>query len=204
MFFEADVCAIADLFVPRQPISMRVDARNDVVEAISIHIIYQHLSAALAATEFERVMFPLRVTGQRCRLFPPAIFIENVCPSIPIYVAGSDPVGVALPAALRRYRMELPWQTRIFPIGSRISHEASRAAEDIRPPIPIDIHEVGRFIIHYIQNEMPLPMSLAAFRIFIPGCVLAWKSIDENVVPAIAVEIIGEDDKCFGIGIVHP
>src|SRR5437773_10371773 len=50
---------------------------------------------------------------------------------------------------------------------------------------------------------MPLPMSLAAFRIFVPGSVLARKAIDQDIIPTIAVEIVGESYESVGIGVVH-
>ena len=45
-------------------------------------------------------------------------------------------------------------------------------------------------------------MSFAAFRIFVPGGILTWKTEHENVRPAIAVEIVGERQKVFRIGII--
>ena len=49
---------------------------------------------------------------------------------------------------------------------------------------------------------MPLPVSFASFRIFIPGGVLSGETVDQNVRPAVIIEIIGEDEKSFRIGVV--
>src|SRR5258706_3326431 len=49
---------------------------------------------------------------------------------------------------------------------------------------------------------MPLPMAFAAFGIFIPGSVLAGKTIDQNVRPAVVVEVIDKREKVVRIRVV--
>ncbi len=82
---ETDLAILLDLFVPRKAVAVSVNARDDVVEAIAVDIIDIHLRAATG--ERIRVFDPDGIAGERERLFPPAVFFNDVHASITIDVA---------------------------------------------------------------------------------------------------------------------
>src|SRR5438105_291551 len=81
MLLKSDLSTVFDLLIPGQPVSMRIDARDNIIQTVSIHIIDQHLRATLTAAKLEWVMFPDRIASQRLRLLPPAILVQNVGPA---------------------------------------------------------------------------------------------------------------------------
>src|SRR3954462_2872885 len=46
---------------------------------------------------------------------------------------------------------------------------------------------------------MPAPVSVPAFRILVPGGVLAWKSNDQNVVPPVAIEVMAPGEEVLRV-----
>src|SRR5438552_2984117 len=91
----------------------------------------------------------------------------------------------------------------MFPIRLRITDVTTRAAEDLGFAVAIEVDEPGRLIIEHVENDVPLPMTLAAFGVFVPGSFLAGKSVDQNIGPSIRIEIIRERKKTFRVGIVR-
>src|SRR5260370_15974297 len=51
---------------------------------------------------------------------------------------------------------------------------------------------------------MALPMSVTAFGVFIPSRLLAWEPIDQNIHPAIAIEVIDKTEEVVRVHIVGP
>src|SRR5436190_5870678 len=90
----------------------------------------------------------------------------------------------------------------MFPIRSAITDVPARTAQQVRLAILVDIGKPRGFVVDNIEDIMALPMSVAALWIFEPGRIFAWKTVHQNIGPAVAVEIIGEDEEVFGVGIV--
>src|SRR5260221_1200053 len=98
-------------------------------------------------------------------------------------------------------RMKFPGPIRAFPIRFGIADITARATKNFGFAIPGDVHKSRRFIVHHIEDDMPLPMSLAALWIFVPRRILSWKTVNQDVGPAVAVEIVGKLEKIIGIGV---
>src|SRR5436190_23875329 len=92
IFLESDFIAFSDLGVPGETIAMRIDAGDDVVEAVAVYVIDEHLRATHAGTEAERMMFPHWIAGQGLGLLPPTVLVENIHTAIAIDIARADPM----------------------------------------------------------------------------------------------------------------
>ena len=200
MFTESDLAVFLDLFEPGKAVAVRVDAGDDVVEAVTVDVIGIHLRAARG--EGVWVFDPNGIVGEGLRLFPPGIFFDDVHASIAVDVANTKAMGETLIIALGCDGMEFPRSSRIFPICFGVSEVAAGATNDLGFVIAIDIGECRRFIINDVEDDMLLPMAFAAARIFIPGSILAGETVNQNVVPAVAIEIISEGKEVVGIRIV--
>src|SRR5206468_1510025 len=75
-------------------------------------------------------------------------------------------------------------------------------ANDLRFAVPGEVGERRRFIIRHVEDDVLLPVSLAAFGILIPGGNFTGKPEDENVVPAVPVEIVSEGEEIVGVSVV--
>src|SRR5436305_7591106 len=60
VLFKVDLAIQFYLFIPGQAVTMCVEAGNDIVKAVSIDVIDQHLSGGRKG---ERMFFPDRITG---------------------------------------------------------------------------------------------------------------------------------------------
>ena len=71
---------------------------------------------AAASGEGHLVQLPELSLVPRCRLFPPALFHQDILPAVVVHVADTQPVREALVVTLRRNRREFP---RLSPIAFR-------------------------------------------------------------------------------------
>ena len=46
---------------------------------------------------------------------------------------------------------------------------------------------------------MLFPVFVATLRIFIPGRLFAWEADDQDIVPAVLIEIVSEGEEIIGI-----
>src|SRR5580765_7591732 len=99
--------------------------------------------------------------------------------------------------------MKFPGSARVFPIGFGVAQIAARAANDLGFAVPSDIGEAGRFVVENVEDNMALPVAFAPFGVFVPGGFFARKAVNENVGPAILVEVVRKEEKAVGISIVH-
>ena len=65
-----------------------------------------------------------------------------------------------------------------------------------------DIDKGGRFIVGHIEHDVLLPVALAAFWIFVPGRDFSGKTEDQNVVPPVLVEVVGEGEEIVRVSVV--
>src|SRR5437660_9862276 len=56
-----------------------------------------------------------------------------------------------------------------------------------------------RFVIGDLQDQVALPVLVLALGVFVPGGVFAGEADDEDVSPAVAVEVVGEGEEILGI-----
>src|SRR5262245_65359935 len=86
---------LPNLFEPRQAVAVRCQARYYVIKAVPVNVINLHLGATSPKVCF---MFnPNGIVRQRLGLFPPAIFLKQIRPSIAIDITAPQPVGKPLP-----------------------------------------------------------------------------------------------------------
>ena len=176
VFAKADLAVLPDLLKPGQAILMRCQAGDDVLQSVAVYIVNNHLRSARAKGKW--MVQPSGITPQRRWLLPPAILLQDIDASIAIDIAATKAVSKALPFSFGCDRMKRPGRFRMFPIRRGVADVASRATEDLWLAIAVDVGESWRFVIEHVENDMPLPVSLAALRVFIPGHFLAGKAVD--------------------------
>src|SRR6266545_8328890 len=98
--------------------------------------------------------------------------------------------------------MPLPRPARIIPARLRVAVGTFRAADNLRFAVTGDVGEGWRFVVRYVQRDMLLPVAFAALRVFIPGGDFAGKTENQDVVPALLIEIVGEREKVDRVGVV--
>src|SRR5712675_2025288 len=108
-------------------------------------------------------------------------------------------MGEALVIAFRRDGMKLPGSSRIFPIGFGVSEVTAGATDDLGLAVAVDVGEGRRFVVHDIEDDMLLPVALAAARIFIPCSLFAGEGVGQNVGPTVVIEVVSEGEKIIGI-----
>src|SRR5258708_845079 len=97
----------------------------------------------------------------------------------------------ALPRSLRRTVMPHEFLACILRTEFRIAKVAARTDDDLRLPVSRDVREGRRLIVRDIHCDMLHPLPFLTLRILVPPTLLAWKTKDENVRPAIRIEVIG-------------
>src|SRR6266568_7755242 len=202
MLAESNFPVSFDLLEPRQPVTVRGDAGDHIVQPVAFHVVHQHLRAT--GPESKGMFFPNRIVGQRRGLFPPAVLLKEVNASVAVDVAVAQSVRKPLPFAFGRDGMELPRRPWVLPVRLCIPTVAARATNHLRFAVPGHICKAGRLVIKFTEDDMALPMSVAAFGVFIPSRLLAWEPIDQNIHPAIAVEVIDKTEEVVRVHIVGP
>ena len=145
MLFKGDGSVFLDLFIPSHSPGVGIEGGNDVVIAIAIDIVGEHLGSSLLWGEGKRMKFPGRLAVPVFRLLPPAAFFENIGKLVAINVAGTEAMNEHLnPAILRGDAMNDPGFGRV---GSwlRESDVAPTMSEQL-PALAQDINILGRFI----------------------------------------------------------
>src|SRR2546427_6501261 len=145
---------------------------------------------------------PNRVSGQPSRLFPPGVFLKKIDLAIAIHITAPNTMSEPLPISFRCDRVKGPGRSRILPVGGGVTDISAGTAKNVGLAIAIDVRKPRRLIVEHIENDMSLPMSFAALRVFVPRCLFTWKAISQNISPTVAIEIIREHEEAFRIGVV--
>src|SRR5262245_59618305 len=98
--------------------------------------------------------------------------------------------------------MKLPWTLRRAPDRGGIAILTFGDANELGFAVAGQVGKGGRFVIRLIETLVSLPMAFSAFGIFEPRSVLAGKADDQNVVPAILVEVISPGEKIIRVGVL--
>ena len=85
---------------PGQTVGVGRLARDDVVVAVPVDVINEHLRAA-GFGERHLMECPELCLGIRGRLLIPAILLQNVLAAVAVHIAHAHSVGIALVAAVR-------------------------------------------------------------------------------------------------------
>jgi len=168
---------------------VRVNRSDHIVQAIPIDVIDQHLRCGIC--EVKWVFDTDGIIGQRNRLLPPAVFLQDIDAAVAVDIAAAYSMRKTLVLPFRRNRMELPRSRGIFPISFRISNIAFGAAKDFRFSVTRHIKQSWRLIVEHVQHDVAFPRAIFPLRIFIPGCFLAREAVYYYVRPSVLVEVIG-------------
>src|SRR5439155_5279661 len=75
-------------------------------------------------------------------------------------------------------------------------------ANNLRFAVPGEVGESRRFVVRHVEDDVLLPMAVAALGILVPSGNFTGKPEDENVVPAVLVEIVGEGEEIVGVSVI--
>src|SRR5262245_38322288 len=97
--------------------------------------------------------------------------------------------------------MEFPRARWIRPIRFGIAVLALCYADQFGAAVACKIRERRRFVVGLVQDFMPRPMFLLALWIFKPGGVLAWETYNQDIVPAVFVEVVHPHEEVIRISV---
>ena len=89
VFFESDLFAVFDLFKPRQPKRVSGQAGDDVVVAVAIDVVSEHVRSARPG-ELVFVKRPQRIAIERLRLLVPTALPNHISAAVAVDVADSQ------------------------------------------------------------------------------------------------------------------
>ena len=194
MSLEGDLAIRAGLLLePDEAVGVRVQRGEDILVAIAVEIVGEHLGTSLGRGERESVSRP-RAVGPR--LFPPGRFFQEVGAAVAVDVAEPEPVGEFPPGRIGRGDWgELPRLVRVRPIGRRDESEPpSEGAEDFGFAIAGHIRPDRGFVLDPIEHIKPLPRlaCVSGTRVLQPvGAIPAsGEPHHQDIVPAIAIEVV--------------
>ena len=177
---------------------MRGEAGDDVVVAITVHVVGEHLRAA-AWGEYKLVSLPrLLVRG---RLRKPTVLVNDVEPPIAIHIPHAQAVAKLLRSHRAGHRVERPFLERVFPIHRHVAELAALGADQFRPRVAHKIGQGRRLIAHPVKNLMPCPVTLRTpgIHVHVTGC--AWEPDAEKIIPPVTVEVVNEPEKIVRVPI---
>src|SRR5690606_20997630 len=149
-----------------------------------------HLRPALFG-KVGRVAGPGLTLLQGGRLFPPAILVQHVQAPVSVHITDTQPVRELLPSAVLADGAEGPGAGRIAPVRLNVAVPATVNADDLGPTISGEVEPGGRLIVDTLEDKMPLPVPLTRLPgIAVPGRLLTREADDEDVVPAVVVEVV--------------
>src|SRR5262245_22819866 len=101
-----------------------------------------------------------------------------------------------------------PLLGRLVPVRLRIAEIAdhvralleARVKDQLRFPVAGEISKRGRFVVGVINREMLFPVTFLAAGVLVPIRRSAGEAEDQNVVPAIFVEVVSEGEKVVRVG----
>src|SRR5262245_13018496 len=132
---------------------------------------------------------PDRIASERCRLLPPPVLLEKIQTLVAVDIADTQAVGKVAVLVVWRNGMERPRLCRIGRIEIGITVLAFRDAHEFRLAVAGEIGKRRRFVVGVLEDLVTGPVAVLALRILEPGGVLPRKADDQDVLPAVLVEV---------------
>ena len=98
--------------------------------------------------------------------------------------------------------MPFPRFGRLTPIWLGVAVRTFGTAHDLGLTVARNVRKRGRFVVGYVQHIVACPVAFFALRILVPRRFLARKTENENIRPAITVEVVGEGKKIVRVGVL--
>ena len=108
-------------------------------------------------------------------------------------------MGKALPWSLRGNVMPFEFLGGILRVKGGIAKVATRVADDLRLPIACDVREGRGFAVGDVDRDVLGPRSIFTLWVLIPPALLAREAKDQNVRPAVCVEVVGIGKEVFRV-----
>ena len=157
VLLERDRIAIFRLLEPREAIRVSRQTRDDVVVAVTIHVVSEHVGSTRPG-ELELVTRPERIAFDRLRLLVPAPFPDHVLPTVTIDVADTEAVSERVLADLFRDRMPDPRLIGLRHVERRIAERPGVIADQLRLSVTDQVHKLRRLIPDAIEHVARLPV----------------------------------------------
>ena len=198
---KRDRTALAHLLPPRKPVAVRGEAADHIGQSIGVHVVGVKLCAVAKGC---RMLLPRGIARQRCGLLPHAAGFDDVRLAVASHIAHAKAVRELRPVASWRDEMKLPRQRRVVRHLRGVAKVTARVANDVRFPVAIDVRKRRRFVVHLIVNDVPLPRTFLTLRILKPRRLLAGEAIDQNIRPAVRVEIAHKGEEIVRVSVLRP
>ena len=199
VFFKRDAAALGfHLLEPRKAKLVRGEAGDDVVVAVAVHVVGEHLRAA-ACGEGKLARPPRLLVGGR--LLEPAALVDDVSPPIAIHVTHTQAVPKPLRGDRAGHRVECPFAKRVFPVDRHVTKLPAPGTNQFRPSVADEIAQRRRLVAHPVKNLVPLPMPRLALRVFKHQRRRAGETNPQHIPPAIAVKIVNKGEKIVRVTI---
>ena len=212
MLLELDLpllVLLRQLLVPGQPEAVRAQGGDDVGQAVAVDIVGEHLRRTvgrrrlLDGGERIRMKFPCRVSGQGGRLLVPAILDQDVVATVAVDIAKAQTMRELLILLFHgRNPVKNPLLRRMRPIRRRgVADVVAHEADQLRLAVAQKVAEAGRFVIRGINHSMPRPEAFLVLGILVPIRLGAGETDNDNIRPAVAVDVEGESEEIFRVAI---
>ena len=77
----------------------------------------------------------------------------------------------------------------------RVLDGVARVAEELRLAVAVDVDELGGFAVGDVEDVMNGPRAGFALRVLVDEGGVAWEAEDQDVRPAVGVEVVGVGDE---------
>ena len=81
----------------------------------------------------------------------------------------------------------------------RVLDGVAGVAEELRLAVAVDVDELGGFAVGDVEDVMNGPRAGFALRVLVDEGGVAWEAEDQDVRPAVGVEVVGVGDEVVGI-----
>ena len=186
------------LLPPTQAVAMGGETRDHVVESVAIDVANVHLGAP-GAGEGDGVEGPQRVAGKRRGLLPPAVLLEDVRLAVAVDITNAHAVREPATGHFPRDPVEDPGLRRIVLPDRGIAEKPTDRADDLGREVAIEIGERRRLVVDLREDAVAWPWPLVPLGVLEPRRILSRKAVDEDVVPAVAVEVVAPAEEVVGV-----
>ena len=182
-------------------------ARDHVEIAVAVDVIGVHLGAAGAeGVGMLRPGWRGRAGGHRGGLFPPSAGHEEIGPAVAVDVADAKAVLILPPGLLLGAGGEGPaLGARLLRRGGK-PENAAGVEDELRLAVAGDVEEIRGLVVDDRMDEVLGPSPLGGLHgggvaagVFEPSHLLAGPLVDEDVEPAVAVDVADAGHEVVGV-----
>ena len=143
----------------------------------------------------------LRASSSDSGLLEPAVLHQQVHPAVAVHVADAQPVPERDGGHLLGDRVERPRLERAIGVERGVAEEAVPRADELGPLVAHDVRELRRLVADLVEDLVlrPVPGVPLGARVLVDEGRRAGEADREDVVPAVAVEVVDPGEEVVGV-----